>query len=752
MIHGFIKGSIVLMLLFAIALSAAFIYAYQEIRLDADKLINYKPEISTVLLDRNGEQLAYVFKKHHRLYARYDEIPGDLIEALIAVEDTQFFEHPGINVDAIIRAIVIDIKERKFAEGGSTLTQQLIKNKLLTSEKKLARKLKEVVLALKIENALTKEEILERYLNEIFFGNGYYGVKTASKGYFHKDLHELTLKESAMLVGLPNAPSYLNPVKHYKRSLTRANSVLYRMKSIGWVSEEAYIKAIKETPKIYQATLTQNIAPYIVDEVLRSFKGHLGDIRTGGYQIYTTIDIKQQEIAKEALLFAYKKAMVRYKENPNTSTLNAALISVESKTGDILAMAGGVNYAKNAYNNVTQTVRQPGSAFKPFVYQTALDMGYNPATMLADLARTFQYYKNGERVIWSPQNYEGNFQGPISFRDALVFSRNLATVNLVYDLGVSAIRNRLALLDVKDIPTDMSISLGNLGLSPLKMAQIFSVFANYGHMIEPRLVSKIISKEGAVIFETRPKEIADFTEPQQAYLMTDMLKDAIMRGTGKSAQVQGIELAGKTGTTNENIDAWFCGYSPTIETIVWFGRDDNRPIGQDGTGGIIAAPAFAYYYKKLLQYYPNTPRVFKKPEGLFEGIANGKSELYTSISPLPRSFKFTFDAESRQEANTSDAGQIENQNPTMAQTQPDSVQKQESASGEDDFLQMFGETGDSPKANSRYQEDQFFDEDQPDMGGESSVDGGRVNNQNDAQSGETKAPISIEEDDGSNLF
>ncbi len=752
MIHGFIKGSIVLMLLFAVALSAAFIYAYQEIRLDADKLINYKPEISSVVLDRNGEQLAYLFKKNHRLYARYDEIPGDLIEALIAVEDTQFFEHPGINVDAIIRAIVIDIKERKFAEGGSTLTQQLIKNKLLTSEKKLGRKLKEVILALKIENALSKEEILERYLNEIFFGNGYYGVKTAAKGYFHKELHELTLKESAMLVGLPNAPSYLNPVKHYKRSLTRANSVLYRMKSIGWVSEEAYIKAIKETPKIYQTTLTQNVAPFIIDEVLRTFKGQFGDIRTGGYQIYTTIDIKQQEIAKEALLFAYKKAMVRYKENPNTSTLSAALVSVESKTGDILAMVGGVDYKKSPYNNVTQTIRQPGSAFKPFVYQTALDMGYNPATMLADLARTFQYYKNGERVIWSPQNYEGDFRGPISLRDALVFSRNLATVNLVYDLGVSTIRNRLALLDVKDIPTDMSISLGNLGLSPLKMAQIFSVFANYGHMIEPRLVSKIISKEGAVIFETRPKEIANFTEPQQAYLMTDMLKDAIIRGTGKSAQVPGIELAGKTGTTNENVDAWFCGYSPTIETIVWFGRDDNLPIGTDGTGGVVAAPAFAYYYKKLLQRYPKTPRVFEKPEGLFEGIANGKSELYTSISPIPRSFKLTFDVEPSQEINASDAGQRENQNPIIAELKQEGAQNTESPALEDDFLQMFGETGDAPKGNSRYQEDQFFDEDQPDMDGGSSVNGGRVNNQNDAQSGETKAPITIEEDDDSNLF
>jgi len=634
-IHGLIKGSIILFTIFAIALTAAFIYAYEEIKLDADKLINYKPEISSVILDRNGRQLAYVFKERHRLYARYDELPGYLVEALIAVEDTRFFEHPGVNPDAIIRAIVTDLKAGKFVEGGSTLTQQLVKNKLLSSEKKLGRKLKEAILALKIEHALTKEEILERYLNEIFFGNGYYGVKTAAQGYFHKPLEELTLKESALLVGLPNAPSYLNPVKHYKRALTRANSVLYRMRSIGWITESEYIEAVKEIPKVYKTTLTQNIAPYIVDEVQRRFKGKLGDIRTGGYQIYTTVDMKQQKIAKEALAFAYKKAMKRYKENPKTSTLNASLVSVESKTGDILTLVGGIDYKKSAFNRVTQIERQPGSAFKPFVYQTALDMGYNPASKLTDLARTFQYYKNGKRVIWSPRNYEGDFKGFIRLREALVHSRNLATVNLVYDLGVGTIRKRLALLDVPHIPRDLSIALGNLGLSPLKMAQIYSVFANHGHMIEPRLVSKIISKEGAVIYETRPKEIVDFTKPEQAYLMTDMLKDVIKRGTGKNAKVDGVELAGKTGTTNDNVDAWFCGYSPTVETIVWFGRDNNRRIGSKATGGSIAAPAFAYYYRKLLKLYPEMPRTFERPPGVFEGMVDGKPELYTEISPLP---------------------------------------------------------------------------------------------------------------------
>jgi penicillin-binding protein 1A len=269
------------------------------------------------------------------------------------------------------------------------------------------------------------------------------------------------------------------------------------------------------------------------------------------------------------------------------------------------------------------------------VYQTALDMGYNPATPLTDLARTFKYNYKGETKIWSPQNYERNFKGFIPLREALVHSRNLATINLVADLGVDTIRKRLAFLDVPHIPKDMSIALGNLGLSPLKMAQIFSVFANDGHMIEPRLVSKIISKEGAVIYETRPKEIADFTTPEQAYLMTNILKDVVRRGTGKNAKVKEIMLAGKTGTTNQGIDAWFCGYSPTIETIVWIGRDNNKPIGKGATGGALAAPAFAYYYRKLLELYPATKREFDVPVGVSVGEYEGKTELFTENSPLP---------------------------------------------------------------------------------------------------------------------
>jgi penicillin-binding protein 1A len=635
MVNQLIKGSIVLVIIFAIALFAAFIYAYNEIKLDADKLINYNPPTSSIILDEKGEKISYIFAGQHRLYANYDEIPGYLIEALIAIEDTRFFEHDGINPDAIIRAAIKNFSAGRKVEGGSTLTQQLVKNTILNNERSYSRKIKEAILSMKIENELTKEEILERYLNEMFFGHGYYGVKTAAKGYYRKELDQLTLKESAILAGLMKAPSTYAPTKNYEKSLTRADTILARMNKLGWISHDEYIDAVKEVPTIYKDTLTQNIAPYVTDEVLRRLKKEFKDIRTGGYTIYTTIDMKQQKIAREALRYAHKKIVKKQRESLKKTTLNGAIVAVENLTGNIKAMVGGVDYKKSAFNRATMMTRQPGSAFKPFIYQIALDLGYNPATELTDVARTFQYYSHGKRKIWRPKNYESNFVGFIKLREALVHSRNLATINLVTEIGVNRIFEKLQSLNIPHIPQDMSIALGNLGLSPVKMAQIYSAFANDGHMIEPRLISKVLSRNGTVIYESKTQEITDFTTPQQAYLMTNILKDIVTRGTGRNARVKGVEVVGKTGTTNKNVDAWFCGYSPTTEVIVWMGRDNNKPIGRGGTGGGTSAPAFAYFLKRLHKMYPKMPRKFTRPKGVYNARNGVITELYTDTSPLP---------------------------------------------------------------------------------------------------------------------
>jgi len=618
-----------------IGVFGASLYFLSQYGHETQKLINYKPNQTTRIYDRNGELIANIFKKEHRLYAPFSEIPPRLVEALLAIEDTTFFEHPGINIDAIMRAIIKDVKAQKLVEGASTITQQLVKNTLLTREKKISRKIKEVLFSLKIEFELTKEEILERYLNEVYLGHGYYGMKTAGLGYFHKDLDRLSLKEIAILVGLPKAPSYYSPTKNYEVALGRANRVLSRMHTLGWIDDEMYALATDERPEVFDDTLTQNKAPYIVDEVIRQLGKDFEDLRYGGYEITTTIDLKLQDAARKGVKYAYDLALERAGDAKdfNATKLNAALVSVESKTGNILALVGGVNYKKSSYNRATQGVRQPGSAFKPFIYQVALDLGYSGATELIDVARTYEYKKDGEIQKWQPKNYEKDYKGLMSLREALIHSRNLATINLVTDIGLRTMLKELKRYGIKDLPHDLSLSLGSISLSPLSLAKYYTSFANKGIQVEPKLIRSISNPYGNTIsYESKEQKM---TTPQQAFLMTTIMRDVVTRGTGRRASVRGIEIAGKTGTTNKSMDAWFAGYSPTIETIVWFGNDDNTPMRKYETGGRVAGPAFRYYYEQLLVLYPQTKRTFEQPDGIISTTIKGKDEYFTDISKAP---------------------------------------------------------------------------------------------------------------------
>ncbi|MDD5359166.1 MAG: PBP1A family penicillin-binding protein [Sulfurovaceae bacterium] len=641
-----------ILILFLIGLVSAGIYAYVMISLDAKKLIDYHPELSTQIVDRNGNTVAYIYKDQNRLYAKYDEMPKKLIYSLVAIEDSGFFEHKGVSPEAILRAILKDIQAGSFVEGGSTLTQQLIKNTYLSNEKKLARKIKEAVLALKIEKALTKEQILEVYLNEIFFGNGYYGVKTAANGYFHKNLNELTLKESAMLAGIPNAPTSLNPIKYYDKAEKRANLVLGRLKSLGWIDEQQYNQAINEQPIVYKENPNKNLAPYVVDEVIKGYEPAIEDIKTGGYKIYTTIDIKLQEVAQEAALKTYDNAQ-RYTKN---DSLNVAVVSMENETGNVLAMVGGIDYVKSPFNRAVNANRQPGSSFKPFVYQVALDNGYSPASVLDDSPKTFNIIDgSGRTKLWSPKNYDGTNKGHITLREALIHSRNLPIINLVDAMGLFNVADALDVLQINNMPRVMSLALGSLSATPLKMVQMYSIFPNGGKMVQPKLVTKIISRDGEVVFKSENEDIAEFTIPKQAYLMTTMLQDVVRRGTGTAANVGGIDLAGKTGTTNNNVDAWFCGYSPTTSTVIWVGRDDNKPMNHSITGGTTVASAFGLYYKKLISIYPKTKRHFDVPKGVEVGTIGGVSEYYTDISPFPEN-QDLLDANATDANATNDTG------------------------------------------------------------------------------------------------
>jgi penicillin-binding protein 1A len=639
MIKKFFKAIFILGVLTGIGVFGWLLFLYSQIRFDIETIVDYKPKLTTQFYDKNGVHLGNIFKGEHRIFVKYSDIPPRVTEALVAIEDTNFFEHSGLNFDAIARAIIKDIQAMKLVEGASTLTQQLVKTMVLTRDKKIIRKIKEALLSLRLETLLTKEEILERYLNHVYFGHGYYGIKTAARGYFHKELHQLTLKEIALLVGLPRAPSFYDPTRNLKYSLIRANQVVNRMEKLGWISQSEYEVAINERPTIYDDTLTLNKAPYLLDHVIKQLKNDVSDLYTGGYKITLTADYEAQKIAKEALLHAYDKIKKRDphpdSEKSMTKTLNGAIITIENDTGAILSMVGGIDYKQSNFNRATQSIRQPGSAVKPFIYQVALDLGYSTASNLKDIGRNYTYRSaDNEEKSWQPRNYEKNFKGLIPFREALVHSRNLATINLTNDMGLDLLYKELKRFGFENIPYDLSITLGSFGISPIDFSQMYTLFSNKGIILKPYLIASIEDRnKQKIIFE---KEERYITTPEQTYLMTSILNDVVTIGTGRMANVQGIDIAGKTGTTNDNIDAWFCGYTPSMQTLVWFGNDDNTPMFKSETGGRAAGPAFRYFYSNWLQSHPETPREFIKPKNVFEQMYDGKMELFTTTSKVPQ--------------------------------------------------------------------------------------------------------------------
>ena len=613
---------------------------YNLIRFKIDNIIHYNPRLSTQILDTNGKLIANIFDKEHRFYVNFEDIPSRVIEAILSIEDTSFFEHNGVNLEAILRALIKDLKARKIVEGASTLTQQLIKNVILSRDKKIQRKLKEILLAFSLETYLTKEEILERYLNEIYLGHGYYGVKTAAKGYFDKGLDELSLKEIAILMGLPKAPSFYDPTRNYELSLGRANRVINRMYNLGWINKEEYYQALKERPKVYNQTLTKNKAPYVVDELIRRLEPHIDNLKIGGYKIHTTIDLELQDLARSSLKYAYDLSVRRvtniYKDS-NASyieKLNGAMVVLDIESGGILALVGGIDYKQSSFNRASQSKRQAGSSIKPIIYQMALEQGYSGLSKLADVPKTYSYELNGETKYWRPNNYKKNFKGIVTLKSALVHSINLATVSLVDSLGFKNVYSNFLRYGFKNIPYDFTISLGSFAVSPLKMSEAYTIISAGGVKREPLLIKKISNMNGDLEEYEAKKEYLSLKE--QSFLNTMLLKDVVLSGTGRRAYVKGIELAGKTGTTNDNMDAWFCGFSPTIQTVVWFGNDDNKPMFKYETGGRVTGPAFSKFYKELIKRRPEIKRTFDMPSNVIKMKINGRDEYFTNISKPPK--------------------------------------------------------------------------------------------------------------------
>lgn len=603
-----------------------------SLRDNVDRLRNYKPDLATQILDRKDRLVANVYEKELRFYANFDEIPPRMVEALLAVEDTLFFEHHGINYDAVFRAILKNLRQGKYLEGGSTLTQQLVKNTVLSRDKNLYRKLKEAILALEIEVLLSKEEILERYFNQTFLGHGYYGVKAAANGYFKKSLNQLSLKEIAIIVGLPRAPSFYDPTKNFNFALSRANGILERMYNLGWIGESEYKSAVSEVPLVYNQKTVKNEAPYAVDMVLKEL-AHIKDIKTGGYLVRTTLDLDYQNIAQESMQNGYRHVIEVNDLDSSSTTLNGAMVVTQTKTGEILALIGGIDYNKSPFNRTTHARRQVGSIIKPFIYQHAFDLGYSPATLIADVARSF----GNEEEYWRPRNAGNSFNGIVSLRYALIHSLNLATVNLVDTVGFRSTYRALQrygfhLPPVQDKP-DLTIALGSFVASPMDLARSYSIFSNSGTLLEPRILREVVSRDGSI--ENFSGQSSYITSPQQAFLITSLLEEVVRTGTGRRGRVAGIDVAGKTGTTNNNNDAWFCGFTPDIQAIIWFGNDDNGPIGKVGGGSSIVAPIFSSFITGVFKIDPGMQKHFKTPKGVYQRSLDGVRYYYTDTSKLP---------------------------------------------------------------------------------------------------------------------
>ncbi|MCI5786838.1 MAG: PBP1A family penicillin-binding protein [Helicobacter trogontum] len=623
---------------------------YKELSPQVHAMVDYHPNEVTQVFDAKGRLVANLFDEEYRFYVKYDEIPGRVIEALLAVEDTMFFEHDGVNFDAIMRAIFKNVVNMRYMEGGSTLTQQLVKNMLLTNDRTLDRKLKEFLLSIRAEQVLTKEQILERYLNYIFLGHGYYGIKTAALGYFKKNLDELTLKEIAMLVGLPKSPVKYDPTRHLKNSLNRANAILKRMYDLGWISQSEFHQAVKEVPKVYNQTLTQNKAPYVVDEALRELS-NIRNLKSGGYKIYLTIDLDYQEAARAALLKGYENIQYRIVERAqnvrswqkkpkltdsevdelrarSATTLNGAIVVTNPHTGEVLAMVGGTDHNKSSFNRATQTNRQFGSTMKPFVYQLAFDKGYSPAEIVIDSPKRF----GGGSNLWQPNNDTRKFLGPVTMQTALEKSLNIPAIDTALKITEGALYAGLESFGFENFPRDLTVVLGSLSMSPMKAAMQYSLFSNAGTIVKPYVVAKIIDPQGKeFLFQTTQHNV---TTPQQAFLITSILRNTVQKGTGYRAKVNGLQVAGKTGTSNQSRDVWFCGYTPDLQAIVWYGRDDNMSIGGGAYGGNISAPVFADFMQRALEINPGMQRSFRTPNGVYQQRIGDETIYYTDTSRI----------------------------------------------------------------------------------------------------------------------
>mgnify|MGYP003993481071 FL=1 len=751
--NKFLKNILIISLSFLlfVGLSVfAVLWTYSNKIPDYKFLKSYKPPVSSKVYSGNGELVAD-FSKEKRIFVPYNSIPQNVINSFLSSEDKNFFSHPGVDAKGVLRAVVNNISNiisSKRLEGASTITQQVAKNFLLTNEVSVNRKIKEAILAFRIERALSKERILELYLNQIYLGSGAYGVAAASLEYFDKSIKDLNYAEAALLAALPKAPSKYNPYRNIKLSIFRRNLVLKNLLDNEYIDLKLYQKLQNEKINLNKSKkVFLEDAQYYIEDVRKNVIDTFtyDKVYKQGFNINTPINLELQKIATQTLrngLISYDKRKgwrgvltnKKYSKNWNDNLkkfnlensinwelaiirklnkfsaeietekningkidfkdiswtkkefnklfnvgdiiyvkkiesknyslkqlplINGGIVVMDPYTGRVLALSGGFSFKKSEFNRATQALRQPGSAFKPFVYALALENNYTPSSIILDAPLVLD--QGDDLKMWKPENYGKKFYGPSTLRIGLEKSRNLMTVRIAQDLGLTKIVNFSKNLGIYDNPEELlSISLGSAETTLLKLTSAYSAFINGGKLIDPILIDRIQDSEGKTIFNNDKRKCINCDQisylsqdypslendykqvfsPQTAYQMTSILEGVVKRGTGKKLKDLKLNIAGKTGTTNKNTDTWFIGFTSNLLIGVYVGSDNPTPLGRYETGSKTALPIFKDFIKKTVK--KSEARPFKVAEGTIMMVVDpitGQKAKFTSKNTIIEVYK-----------------------------------------------------------------------------------------------------------------
>ena len=579
---------------------------------DVRQLRNFVPAETTYIYDINGKLLASIHGEANREVVPLNQISPKLKRAVLASEDSHFYDHHGINPVGIGRAAAVNWLAGGVREGGSTITMQLVKNLFLSPKRSFTRKIAEAVLAIRLEQIFSKDQILEMYLNQVYWGHNNYGVQTAARTYFNKSAEDLTLAESAMMAGLIQAPEEFSPFVSMKLAKEKQKEVLGRMLELNWISQKKYDDALTEKIKLGKIKSFQASAlPYITNTVAQELAKKFGReaLLKGGMRVQTTVDANFQIMAEQTVSKWHK--ILEGEGIPNNQM---ALVAIDPRTHFIKALVGGVNSKTSEFNRATQAQRQPGSSFKPFVYYTAFASGkFTPNTTVLDAPVG---YRDGNSWYY-PRNYDNTFMGAISIRTALSQSRNIPAVKIGKAVGMNRVIKTCRTLGIMSPMAPVSsLPLGAIGVTPLSMASAYATFANYGWQSSPTVIARVTDSSGNVLLDNTPKPQL-VLDPWASATVIDVMRSVVSDGTGKGAAID-RPVAGKTGTTSSERDIWFIGTVPQLTTAIWVGKDNNRQLAHSATGGGMVTPIWRDFMQKALKGVPvenfKPPSRFSRPQ------------------------------------------------------------------------------------------------------------------------------------------